>query len=107
MALDTLASRDRQIALFEAYGALLTDHQRELLDLYLARDWSLSEIARAKETSRSGVHDLIRRSTLAMEEYERRLRLVAERDRRRTELADLAQQLAALKRRVDGLESRP
>ena len=39
-----------------------------------------------------------------MEEYERRLRLVAERERRRAELADLAQQLAALKRRVDALE---
>ena len=105
MSLDTLVSRGRQIALFEAYGPLLTQHQREVLDLYLARDWSLSEIARVKQTSRAAVHDLIRRSAQAMEEYERRLRLVAERDRRRTELADLAQQLAALKRRVDALES--
>ena len=105
MSLDTLVSRGRQIALFEAYGPLLTQHQREVLDLYLARDWSLSEIARVKETSRAAVHDLIRRSAQAMEEYEHRLRLVAERDRRRSELADLAQQLAALKRRVDALES--
>jgi uncharacterized protein len=104
MSLDALEARGRQVGLFEAYGALLTTHQREVLDLYLARDWSLSEIARAKETSRAAVHDLIRRSTLAMEEYERRLSLVAERERRRAELADLAQELAALKRRVDALE---
>jgi predicted DNA-binding protein YlxM (UPF0122 family) len=106
MSLDTLVSRGRQIALFEAYGPLLTQHQREVLDLYLARDWSLSEIARAKETSRSAVHDIVRRSILAMEEYERRLRLLVERDRRRAELAALARQLAALKRRVDTLETR-
>jgi predicted DNA-binding protein YlxM (UPF0122 family) len=105
MSLDTLASRGRQVALFEAYGPLLTQHQREVLDLYLARDWSLSEIARVQDTSRSAVHDLIRRSLQAMEEYERRLSLVAERERRRAELADLGQQLAALKRRVDALET--
>jgi predicted DNA-binding protein YlxM (UPF0122 family) len=105
MSLDTLASRGRQVALFEAYGPLLTQHQREVLDLYLARDWSLSEIARVKETSRSAVHDLIRRSVQAMEDYERRLALVAERERRRAELSELAQQLAALKRRVDALET--
>jgi predicted DNA-binding protein YlxM (UPF0122 family) len=105
MSLDTLTSRGRQVTLFEAYGPLLTQHQREVLNLYLARDWSLSEIARAKETSRSAVHDLIRRSMQAMEEYERRLALVAERQHRRAELTELAQQLAALKRRVDALET--
>ena len=106
MSLDSLESRDRQVALFEAYGPLLTEHQREVLDLYLARDWSLSEIAHTKETSRAAVHDLIRRSTQAMEEYERRLRLLVERDQRRAELSELARQLAALKRRVDALEPR-
>jgi predicted DNA-binding protein YlxM (UPF0122 family) len=104
VALDTLASRARHVSLFEAYGVLLTEHQREVVDLYLARDWSLSEIARAKATSRAAAHDLIRRSVQSMEEYERRLGLVAERDRRRAELSDLARQLAELKRRVDGME---
>jgi predicted DNA-binding protein YlxM (UPF0122 family) len=93
------------VSLFEAYGALLTEHQRTVLDLYLARDWSLSEIARSKSTSRAAVHDLIRRSVQAMEEYERRLGLVAERDRRRIELGELARQLTELKRRVDGMEA--
>ena len=105
MALDTLESRNRQLSLFEAYGALLTDHQREILGLHLARDWSLSEIARSQATSRAAVHDLIRRAGQAMEEYERRLGLVAERDRRRGELSQLGNQLAALKRRVDAMES--
>src|SRR5947209_9766597 len=45
MALDRLTSRERQIALLDRYGALLTDHQREVLDLHLREDWSLAEIA--------------------------------------------------------------
>jgi predicted DNA-binding protein YlxM (UPF0122 family) len=106
VALDILDSRARQVSLFEAYGALLTEHQRAVLDLYLARDWSLSEIATAKATSRAAVHDLIRRSLQAMEEYERRLGLVAERERRRGELAALGRQISELKRRVDGMEGR-
>jgi predicted DNA-binding protein YlxM (UPF0122 family) len=105
MALDSLSSRDRQVALFEAYGTLLTRHQREVLDLYLRRDWSLSEIARTQATSRSAVHDLIRRAASSMEEYERRLGLVSERGRRRSELARLSEQLGTLKRRVDAMGS--
>src|SRR5438132_922448 len=58
MALDSLAFRQRQIELFDRYGVLLTEHQRRVLELYLGSDWSLSEIARSQETSRSAVHDL-------------------------------------------------
>lgn len=63
--------------LFERYGPLLTDQQREVLELYLRRDWSLSEIARSRETSRAAVHDLVRRAGQALEEYESRLGLLA------------------------------
>ena len=105
MALDTLAARGRQIALLERYGGLLNDHQREVLDLYLRQDWSLSEIAKHQETSRSAVHDLVRRASGAMEEYERRLGLIQESERRRTSLAGIAAELSELKRRVARVES--
>src|SRR6266849_699620 len=78
MALDTLQTRGRTLALFERYGALLTDHQREVVDLYLRSDWSLAEIAAHQGTSRAAVHDIVRRSTLALQDYERRLGLLAE-----------------------------
>jgi predicted DNA-binding protein YlxM (UPF0122 family) len=35
MALDTLQARGRVLALYERYGPLLTDHQREVIDLHL------------------------------------------------------------------------
>ncbi|TMD10752.1 MAG: transcriptional regulator, partial [Chloroflexi bacterium] len=91
----------RQVALFERYGALLTEHQRTVLDLYLRRDWSLSEVAARQETSRAAVHDLLRRSTQAMEDFERRLGLLAEDRRRRDEAAALTRELDSLRRRLE------
>jgi hypothetical protein len=104
MALDTLQARGRSLALYERYGALLTDHQREVVDLYLRSDWSLAEIAVHQGTSRAAVHEVVRRSTTAMQEYERRLGLLAESARRRRALEALERELDGLKRRVVRLE---
>jgi uncharacterized protein len=104
MALDTLQARGRALALYERYGALLTDHQREVVDLYLRSDWSLAEIADHQGTSRAAVHDIVRRSTSAMQEYERRLGLLAESARRRRAVVALERELDGLRRRVARLE---
>jgi predicted DNA-binding protein YlxM (UPF0122 family) len=104
MLLDILESRERQVELFESYGVLLTEHQRHVLGLYLRSDWSLSEIARSQETSRAAVHDLVRRSCHAMEDYERRLGLLAKEEQRRAEKEALATELAGIRRRLARLE---
>ncbi|HEX6350302.1 MAG TPA: sigma factor-like helix-turn-helix DNA-binding protein [Candidatus Dormibacteraeota bacterium] len=96
MALDSLTSRERQVALFERYGALLTEHQRTVLDLYLRRDWSLAEVAARQKTSRAAVHDLLRRSAQTLEDYERKLGLLDEDRRRREELDSLKRRLERL-----------
>ena len=100
MALDTLQARGKQLALYERYSALLTDHQRRVLDLYLRSDWSLAEIAQHEGTSRAAVHDIIRRSTLALHDYEKRLGLLAEAQRRRRTVETLEKELAGLQRRM-------
>jgi uncharacterized protein len=100
MALDTLQARNRYLALYDRYGALLTDHQRQVLDLHLKSDWSLAEIASNQGTSRAAVHDLIRRSTRGLEDYESRLGLLKEAGRRRRAIASLERQLADLKQRM-------
>jgi len=104
MALDTLQARGRALALYERYGALLTDHQREVVDLYLRQDWSLAEIADHQGTSRAAVHDIVRRSTQGMQEYERRLGLLAESARRRRAVEALERELDGLRRRIVRLE---
>ena len=104
MSLDTLQARGRNLALFERYGALLTDHQREVVDLYLRSDWSLAEIAAHQGTSRAAVHDIVRRSVLALQGYERRLGLLAESARRRKVLEALGRDVTGLQRRMARLE---
>jgi len=104
MRLDTLAARGRHLALFERYGALLTEHQQEVLDLSLRSDWSLAEIADHQGTSRAAVHDIVKRSTEALEEFERRLGLLAEAGKRRRKVASIERELASLKGRLADLE---
>jgi hypothetical protein len=106
MTLDTLRSRERNVALLERYGRLLTDHQREILGLHLGSDWSLAEIASRQGVSRSAVHEGIRRSIQALEDSERRLGLLADEVRRRVARDAMAAELAELRRRVTRLEGR-
>jgi predicted DNA-binding protein YlxM (UPF0122 family) len=100
MALDRLQARNRLLALYERYGRLLTEHQREVLDLYLRSDWSLAEIASHQRTSRAAVHDLIRRSTVALQGYEHRLGLLAEAQKRRRAVESLEREVAKLRERM-------
>jgi predicted DNA-binding protein YlxM (UPF0122 family) len=100
MALDTLQTRNRYLALYDRYGALLTDHQRQVLDLHLRSDWSLAEIASNQGTSRAAVHDIVRRSTRSLEDYEARLGLLKEATRRRRAVATLERELTDLKQRM-------
>jgi predicted DNA-binding protein YlxM (UPF0122 family) len=104
MPLDTLQARGRHLALFERYGALLTEHQREVVDLYLRSDWSLAEIAAHQGTSRAAVHDIVRRSVQALQEYERRLGLLAESARRRRAVEALEREVTGLQRRIARLD---
>jgi hypothetical protein len=105
MALDTLQARGRALALFERYGALLTEHQQEIVGLYLRNDWSLAEIATHQGTSRSAAHDIVRRSMQSLQDYERRLGLLAESARRRRALEALDRELTGLKQRIAKLEA--
>src|SRR5437660_11926818 len=100
MALDTLQARGRTLALYERYGALLTEHQRQVIDLYLRSDWSLAEIAQHEGTSRAAVHDLVRRSRLALDDYEKRLGLLSEAQKRRRAVDALEKELASLRERM-------
>ena len=66
----------KQSLLYDFYGELLTEHQKEIYEQYIVDDLSLSEIAKDAGISRQGVHDLIKRCTKILEEYEAKLHLV-------------------------------
>ncbi len=60
----------RMTMLYDFYGELLTDRQREFFDLYYNNDLSLSEIAENAGISRQGVRDVIVRAEAQMQEIE-------------------------------------
>ncbi|ABX42771.1 YlxM family DNA-binding protein [Lachnoclostridium phytofermentans] len=62
--------------LFDFYGELLGDHKKQVFSDYILNDYSLSEIADDTGLSRQGVHDIIKRCTRKLKEYEEKLRLV-------------------------------
>ncbi len=61
--------------LFDLYGTLLTQRQREMVQMYYFDDWSLSEIAEHLSVSRQAVHDNLRRAEEQLESYELALQL--------------------------------
>lgn len=63
--------------LFDFYGELLTDHQKEIYSDACFNDLSLSELSETYGISRQGIHDLIRRCDRTLEEYEQKLGLIA------------------------------
>ena len=67
----------RMTMLFDFYGELLTERQKEFFDLYYNEDLSLSEISEILEISRQGVMDIIRRGEAQLNQLEHGLKLSA------------------------------
>ena len=84
-------------ALFDFYGALLTEKQQECLKMHLFEDFSLSEIGEELGISRQAVYDNIHRSEKAMESYAAKLGLVARYQKERAVLADICRSVKALR----------
>lgn len=66
----------RMTMLFDFYGELLTERQKEFYSLYYDEDLSLSEIAENYGISRQGVRDVIVRAEAYMTEIEDKTGLV-------------------------------
>lgn len=66
----------RQSLLYDFYGELLTDHQKNIYEDIILNDLSYTEVAREEGISRQGVYDLVKRCDKILEEYEAKLHLV-------------------------------
>lgn len=65
-----------QAMLYDFYGELLTERQRQIYESVVFDDMSLGEIAEEQGISRQGVYDLVKRCDNILDEYERKLKLV-------------------------------
>ncbi len=63
-------------ALYDTYGNLLKDGQREIFEAYVLDNLSLSEIAEEQGMTRQGVYDTINRTRKKLREYDEKLGLM-------------------------------
>ena len=59
--------------LLDFYGDILTDKQKDAIDLYYNEDFSLAEIAEHQDITRQGVRDAIKRGEEILLEMEEKL----------------------------------
>ena len=81
----------RMAMLFDFYGDILTDRQKEFYDLYYNEDLSLGEIAENYGISRQGVRDVIVRAEAVLTELEDKTGLIKRFHSTRRQLEQLLQ----------------
>lgn len=62
--------------LYDFYGGLLKEHNKEIFEDYILNDLSLAEIASQEGITRQGVYDVVKRCSKQLREYEEELQLV-------------------------------
>jgi predicted DNA-binding protein YlxM (UPF0122 family) len=62
--------------LYDFYNQLLTEKQRDIVDLYYNQDLSLGEIAEELDVSRQAVYDMLKRTERILYQYEEKLNLI-------------------------------
>lgn len=86
--------------LYDYYGELLTERQREIYEEVVFNDMSLSEAASEYGVSRQGIHDMIRRCHKSMTEFEDKLHMVEQHEAIRKNAEKI---LKTVSRAEDGL----
>jgi predicted DNA-binding protein YlxM (UPF0122 family) len=76
--------------LFDFYGQLLTDRQKDFMELYYCHNLSLGEIAGEFNVTRQAVYDTLKRAEQVLSQFEAKLGLVAKYITERNKLAAAA-----------------
>ena len=84
-----LIKNERVNNLLDIYEPLLTNKQKEIMEMYYIYDLSLAEIALDTKTTRSAVFDLIKRTTNTLENYESKLHLLDKKEKIHELLKDI------------------
>ena len=87
--------------LFDFYGELLTDKQREVMSLYHEEDYSLQEIADEYGISRQAVHNTLKKAEYILQKYEEKLGLVERLMTQRKAISEIDRVIDGLKDKVD------
>ena len=80
--------------LFDFYGEMLGDHKKQIFEDYVLNDLSLAEIADEEGISRQGVHDIVKRCSKQLKDYEATLHLVEKFQNMKKKLTEVSELLS-------------
>ena len=98
-----IRDRVRLSSLLTEYGALLTDRQRDMLNMYVEMDMSLFEVAEETGVTRQAVLDAVRHGADALQKYEDAVGVVALKDSILSELDKLTASDEGLRARLGAI----
>ena len=81
--------RNELIMLYDYYGQLLTDSQREYFEDYYFNNFSLGEIAEKLDISRNAVHKQLKTAIDKLKLYEKELQIISKKEEIYKELAKI------------------
>lgn len=93
-----MANNPELTMLFDFYGDILTDKQRDMIDFYYNEDLSLAEIAENEGITRQGVRDCIKRAESQLFEIEDNLGLCKK-------FHNIKKKLAIIQSHVDDIDN--
>lgn len=73
--------------LFDTYGSLLNEKQKDVINCYYDEDLSLNEIAENNNKSKQAISDMIQRSVDKLFEFENELSLIKKKNQLREDLS--------------------
>ena len=91
----------RMALLYDFYGDMLTDRQKEFYDLYYNEDLSLAEIAENYGITRQGVRDVIVRAEAILTELEDKTGIIKRFHRMQEQFAQMETAVDAIAKRND------
>ena len=91
----------RMALLYDFYGDMLTDRQKEFYDLYYNEDLSLAEIAENHGITRQGVRDVIVRAEAVLTELEDKTGIIRRFHKMQEQFAQMETAVNAILQRND------
>ncbi len=89
-------------SLLDIYGGLLTERQRQFIDMHYNEDLSYGEIAETENISRQAVHDTIQHGKKSLLRFEEELHLVS-RSLNQEKSGEYPIDMEAVRREIDDL----
>ena len=104
---DKLKEKIELSILFDFYGELLKNHNKQIFEDYILNDLSLSEIAEDQGISRQGVYDIVKRCSIQLKGFEEKLSLIKKFEITKIKvnrIKELSEQMQALKQMDELIE---